>query len=692
MRYDKKLFVPALASVAALGLLAIPASRALAGNAASGLKLDGFTQVVADPATKDIYLNGSSGITIVGSDGTVVGTLDSGYSVAGLALNGSTLYAVNSTKGDIDQFDVSAPSDGQAAAASYPLTSGDTPQGLAFAGGELWVSYTSAGGNGIGSIDPSSGTFTASATSDSPAWSSAPALTSDPSGSGTSVIASAGSTSETYTASSSGLTASSPDPAIANYAGDVTAIASDGTVAASPAWGTTATVYGSDGTEKYAYPLPEGLEPGGLAWDGATLVSVTSDGTVEFLVPPTLTPSLSAPASAYTGYVSLTGRIALGGASLPAGTTATVSRTDPSGTQTTLDPVTVGTDGTFTVDDAGATTAGTYTYAVSYGGQSASATVNVAQNAATLKVPASATIGVDTSANLTGSVTLLGGSVPAGTTITVTRQMAGSTTITTLPSVTNGSTGSFSVPQNLGTLGTYTYVFTYNGGTAYGSATATEKVTVAKNAAPLTVSGPTTYTYEPRISVTAHLGSTYTNRTVAVYAQTVGSAKKLLKQATVSSTTGNLSVALTTPYTTTFTVVFNGDARYAARTVTHKVTVLGRVSLAINGWASYVNVGGIVYRLYHHTGHLDVDSTVWPNKYGECVWYEVQEYYGGAWHPNKDTPCAPLSAASKLSGYLSFTSADLGPHYRIRAHYLPPSSDTKNAANITGWQYLVVKN
>lgn len=725
MRYNKKLLVPALA--ASLGLLAIPASRAMADNTAS-VPLGGFSQVVADPGTGDVFVNGSSGITVTGSSGAVLGTLDSGSAVAGLALNGSTLYAANTSAGQIDQFNVSAVSDGQSPAATYPLGNGDVPHGIAFQAGELWVSYTDSSGNAdIGSVDPGSSSFSADAGGGN--WPSAPDLAADPQDGGT-VVAVAGGTAATFTASGNGLTTAAAQASLgscsaesqlavvpgggsffaacgsaaseyrtsaglsqeASYDGGSVAVSTDETVAVGSS--TAVGVYGTNGKEKYVFNLDAGLEPGGLAWDGSTLVAVTSDG-VQVFGQPSLSPTLPATATGYTGYMSFGGSLALGdGASPPSGAQVTVTRTDPDGTTATPPAAPVGPDGSFTVTDTSVTAPGNYTYIVTYGGASASTAVTVGQNAATLTLGGPATAGVTKTVNLTGSVTLLGGTVPQGTAIAVTRQLAGSTAVSSYTATTTASGGSFSLPQTIGTLGTYTYTFKYAGDAADGIAavTATEKLTVTKNTPTLTMSGPTQYTYEPKIWVTAHLGSTYTNHTVAIYAQTAGSGtKRLLKKGTVNSN-GNLIIALTTPSTTTFTAVFTGDARYSARTVTDKVTVQGRIALSINGYYSSKSISGTTYRLYHHTGQLDVDATVGPNKYGECVWFEVQEYYNGAWHGNKNTSCASLSPASKLSGYLSFTSADLGPYYRIRAHYMPSSSDVLNASAITGWQYLIVSS
>jgi hypothetical protein len=378
---------------------------------------------------------------------------------------------------------------------------------------------------------------------------------------------------------------------------------------------------------------------------------------------------------------------------LPSGSQVTITRTASGASPVTLGTAAVGSDGSFALTDTAALTPGTqYTYTSSYGDLSAQTVVTAAKNAVssfTFKVPPTAK--VTQNFTLTGSVALDGGSARPGTLVTIVRHNGSQAT--TYPTPVNAN-GTFSWSQAENVTGTFTFTAHYNGDSSLGiaaSSSVTGKLNVVKMTPTMSVSGPTQYTYEPKISVTVHLGSTYTNRTVAIYAQTVGSgSKRLLRQAKVNAS-GNLAVTDTTPYSTKFTAVFGGDARYAAQTLTHTVAVAGRATFYMNGWYTYQKVSGTTYRLYHHAGHLDVDVNVGPNKYGECVWFEVQEYYNGAWHPNMKTSCASLSASSDLSGYLAFTNADLGYDYRIRAHYLPPSTDVRNAADVTGWQYAIVK-
>ena len=69
------------------------------------------------------------------------------------------------------------------------------------------------------------------------------------------------------------------------------------------------------------------------------------------------------------------------------------------------------------------------------------------------------------------------------------------------------------------------------------------------------------------VTVTATLGATHGNRTVLIYAQPKGGAKKLIKRATVNSK-GQLSIGYVMRVNTTFSVAFLGDTWYGPATVT----------------------------------------------------------------------------------------------------------------------------
>jgi hypothetical protein len=650
---------------------------------------------------------------------------------------------------------ISVPASGSSFTENYtPLPGGDVPGSLAFQSGTLWVSYTdSSGSGGIGAFQPGSGTFT-SAGNDS--WPAAPDLAADPSdaGNGT-LVAAAGGTATVYAtaggtlaagASSSSLncatetqlavapggtdffaacgsavneyaTASLSAQPTSYAAGSSVAVGADGDVAVGTSSGVD--VYGASSSADAGGLLnavsPGPLAPGGLAWDnlasGQQLVAVTGSGssyTAQILdSPEQAKPSLTLAASGtpVADHVELGGTFTLSNNEVPAGATVTITRTSGSsgtGTSTPVGaPVTVGADGGFTVTDTNVAV-GTYTYTATVSlpaGSAATApapvpvTVNVVGNSAALKLSGPAQADIINPMRFTGAVTLKGGDVPVGSPITITRKFGKSTDKFTVHTTT--TSGGYTFSQSVTGLGTYTYTAAYAGDSALkipAAAAVTHKVVTTKIKAPLTVTGPTSYTYEPKIWVTAHLGSTYSNRTVAVYAQTAGSkTRKLIKRGRVNSN-GNLIIADTTPYTTKFTAVFSGDAHYAGRSVTHTVTVMARVWLSMTGYYGSKKVSGTTYRLYHHNGQLVVTVRVGPNKYGQCAWVQAQEYYKGAWRTNENTSCKSLSASSQLYGYLTVSNADHGYEYRVRAHFLPSGSNPSDAGNASGWQYVMIEN
>jgi hypothetical protein len=155
---------------------------------------------------------------------------------------------------------------------------------------------------------------------------------------------------------------------------------------------------------------------------------------------------------------------------------------------------------------------------------------------------------------------------------------------------------------------------------------------------------------------------------------------------------GNLTASYEAPHSTTFSVVFSGDATYSPRTVTRVVYVRAKVSESLGGYYRSSTVGGVTYRLYHRSSVLRVTAVVSPNKRGQCVKFEVQEHYRGAWHANVATKCGSLTSSSKISAGFGLTHADIGYHYRIRADYVRSSKDTTNLSNDSTWKYLMVEN
>jgi hypothetical protein len=172
---------------------------------------------------------------------------------------------------------------------------------------------------------------------------------------------------------------------------------------------------------------------------------------------------------------------------------------------------------------------------------------------------------------LRGKLELGGAPAPAGVTVKIFRQVAGTSAITTLTTHTLAG-------------GTYTYAdvppkYAHYYYTAYYATTGTYApnwhsclVVVTPLHTTLRLTAPGSVGSGTTVQVTAHLGKTDNSRVVAIYAQPAGGAKKLVKKARVNSA-GVLTISYTITKNTTFTVVFAGDSHYAP--VTAKATVKG---------------------------------------------------------------------------------------------------------------------
>jgi hypothetical protein len=121
------------------------------------------------------------------------------------------------------------------------------------------------------------------------------------------------------------------------------------------------------------------------------------------------------------------------------------------------------------------------------------------------------------------------------------------------------------------------------------------------------------------------------------------------------------------------------------------VYVRAAVSESLSGYYGSKRIHGVTYRLFHRKSKLTALATVRPDKHGECVAFEVEEYYRGAWRVNTVTGCAALDRASQGAGIFTLTKANIGYHYRVRAGYFRSSTDTSNLNNVSGWLYLIVE-
>ncbi|MGH3167505.1 MAG: hypothetical protein ACRDN0_16655 [Trebonia sp.] len=700
----------------------------------------------------------SSGIVVTDLSGNYVTTLDSGDASGGLALSsdGRTLYAALGSSGAVAAIDVSsgitAPAQTQ-----YPLPSGDVPYGVALENGYLWVSYNAAaaGTSAIGDLDVSDASPSFETQPAMGGWYSAPDIAADPASGGTTLVAMQPGISPsavavydvsedpaTLTGSTSGLSSCDTEEGLTvlpggsqflvacpglggryfntgnlslagSYEGGEAAVSADastGLVAVGNTVQSEPDVYvyqpgSGTAANEFAFSGGATLAPGGLALaaGGTALYALTqmagsADYSLQVFDSPALNTStlkLTGPAKAVVGSaVTLSGTLSLrNGAAVPSGTTVTVTRTI-SGKTTALPPATV-SDGSFSFTDTLPDAAGSYTYSVSYTGDSgtasstASATVTAALNTASLALTAPGTVTYGDNVPLTGKLSFGNGvAVPSGAAITITRTASGKSAETL--HATTGSGESFSLTDKAPAEAKYTYTAVYAGNVTTAAAKATATVTVARTTPSLSVTtSAADYVYGTKITVNATLGSTFADRTVSIYATPTGASKKLVKTAAVNAK-GVLSVTYTLTRNTVFTASFGGDVHNAPKTVTKTVGAEVKIATSYSGYYTTKTIDGTTYRVYHSTGHLVASVTVTPNKHGQCIDLAVQQYESSAgWFTNATFGCYDLNSSSKLSTYLTLTKA-AGAQYRLRADYVRSSKDTTNVNTDSGWFYFEV--
>jgi hypothetical protein len=200
---------------------------------------------------------------------------------------------------------------------------------------------------------------------------------------------------------------------------------------------------------------------------------------------------------------------------------------------------------------------------------------------------------------------------------------------------------------------------------------------------------PTTATavsYGHQVTVSPHLGFTYSNINFSFYMTPAGMKRQLIW---VASSGPGAGVTTTTSPTrnVTFTAVFTGDARYLPTTVTLEISVGVKITTALSGYYKSTSIGGTEYRVYHHTATLKDAVTVAPDHSGECVRLQVQEYSHGAWRADTTAGCEALSKTSHatLTRKLGATG-----RFRVRADFVRAAKDTTNASTDGSWLYYEV--
>ncbi|MFF5014343.1 Ig-like domain repeat protein [Streptomyces sp. NPDC001165] len=284
--------------------------------------------------------------------------------------------------------------------------------------------------------------------------------------------------------------------------------------------------------------------------------------------------------------------------------------------------------------------------------------------------------------------------LPAGTPLQVTRTDLESPNGKSLGTKSLGTGGKFSFTDTPPAGGKVTYTVTYAGDAQHTSAKASDTVAVSRAKPTLTINNNgKVYSYGKDVKFTAHLGTTYKNRTVEIWADPFGSdkPKKLVKSGRVNSD-GNLSAWLDLKRDTKVTAKFAGDSRYQPRSASSTVGARVSVSTSLSNNYKSVYTWGHTYAFFHKSKDplTTTKMTYYPGRQQRL---EFQVYYQGRWYDG-DPMYFPLGSdgVSKVR-MTGDHSQDVGWRFRLRSsYYNATSGDNVNSTTHGAWKYLTFTN
>jgi hypothetical protein len=201
-----------------------------------------------------------------------------------------------------------------------------------------------------------------------------------------------------------------------------------------------------------------------------------------------------------------------------------------------------------------------------------------------------------------------------------------------------------------------------------------------------------TYHYGDRVIVTVTLDKTIPGGKVSLYVQPAGQGTRRIATGRVNAK-HKLFAAYNVTRTTKFTAVFAGSKSHAAAKASRTVGTRARVASRVTNYFKKVKYNGHTYFYFHAKKPLTLYSTVTPNKHGECVEPETQQWdkgpKGPVWDVDTKYGCDTLDKESHDSSPFDLSSA-AGDKYRIRAVYIRGKTDNVNLSAAGPWVYFVV--
>ncbi|MFF8861825.1 YncE family protein [Streptomyces sp. NPDC015139] len=278
----------------------------------------------------------------------------------------------------------------------------------------------------------------------------------------------------------------------------------------------------------------------------------------------------------------------------------------------------------------------------------------------------------------------------AGTKLTVTRTDLDSPKGKTLPSVTAKADGTFSFTDTPPAGGKVKYTVAYAGDADHAAGSGSDSVDVSRARPTLTVNNDgKVYSYGKDVKFTAHLGKTWKNRTVEIWADPFGGDKpnKRMKSGKVDSH-GNLSVTLDLKRDTKVTAKFAGDSRYKAATAASTVGAKVSVSTSVSNHYKAKYTWNHTYYFFHKSKDPLITTKMSYYK-GRKQKFEFEVYYQGKWYPGEPDYFAVRADGVSRVQITGNHGQDVGWRFRVRSSYINGSSgDTVNSTTHGAWKYF----
>ncbi|MYZ36046.1 hypothetical protein [Streptomyces sp. MnatMP-M17] len=317
--------------------------------------------------------------------------------------------------------------------------------------------------------------------------------------------------------------------------------------------------------------------------------------------------------------------------------------------------------------------------------------LRVLENAA--RYPSAVSVAAPSKATRAKKITVTGKlasakAFPAGTKVTVVRTDIASPKGRSLGTKTVTSAGTFSFTDAPPAGGSVVYTAQYAGDATHAPASGKDTVAVSRTATALSLNhNGAVYSYGADVSFTAHLGKTFSNRVVEIWADPAGSdkPKKLLKRGKVNSK-GNLSATVDMTRDTSVTAVYAGDTRSGPKTVKSSAFAKVKVSTAVSRHYKTGKIGSTSYYWFHkNTDPLLTTSMTYYK--GRSQRFQLQVYYQGTWYDSGSEYFA-LATNGKSAVQLG-APGEAGIRARMRSSYINASSgDTVNSTTHGAWKYM----